>query len=199
MTDSRLRLDDQLCFALYAAANAITRAYRPLLRELGITYPQYLTLMALWQHGAGTVSVLAQRLGLPTHAMAPLLQRLEHAGLIVRRRSPIDSRVVVVDLTPIGVELETTAATVQTTVECATGLSPKLLLPYAASCTTWSTTCGPLPQAHIRWKEKHHDPQCARHSKARSRSRPVDRAPRASVRRDALRASRRLLRHRRCC
>lgn len=127
MTDSHLRLDDQLCFALYAATNAITRAYRPLLRELGITYPQYLTLMALWQHGAGTVSVLAQRLDLPTHAMAPLLQRLEHAGLIVRRRSPIDSRVVVVDLTPIGVELEITAATVQRTVECATGLSPQAL------------------------------------------------------------------------
>jgi len=54
MTDARLRLDDQLCFALYAVTNAITRAYRPLLRELGITYPQYLTLMALWQHSTGT-------------------------------------------------------------------------------------------------------------------------------------------------
>jgi DNA-binding MarR family transcriptional regulator len=120
MMRAGLRLDDQLCFALYAATNAITRAYRPLLRELGITYPQYLTLMALWQHGTGTVSGLAQLLDLPAHAMTPLLQRLEHAGLIVRRRSPIDSRVV-------GVELETKAATVQRTVECATGLSPQAL------------------------------------------------------------------------
>jgi DNA-binding MarR family transcriptional regulator len=127
MMRAGLRLDDQLCFALYAATNAITRAYRPLLRELGITYPQYLTLMALWQHGTGTVSGLAQLLDLPAHAMTPLLQRLEHAGLIVRRRSPIDSRVVLVELTPNGVELETKAATVQRTVECATGLSPQAL------------------------------------------------------------------------
>jgi len=112
MTDARLRLEDQLCFALYAATNAITRAYRPLLREPGITYPQYLTLMALWQHSTGTVSELAQRLDLPAHAMTPLLQRLEQAGLIVRRRRPIDSRAVLVELTPVGVELERSAATV---------------------------------------------------------------------------------------
>lgn len=127
MTDGRLRLEDQLCFALYAATNAIIRAYRPLLRELGITYPQYLTLMALWQHRSGTVSELAQRLDLPAHAMSPMLQRLERAGLIVRRRSPTDSRVVLVELTSVGAELETSAATVQRTVECATGLSPDAL------------------------------------------------------------------------
>ena len=127
MTEARLRLDDQLCFALYAATNAITRAYRPLLRELGITYPQYLTLMALWHHGTGTVGELAQRLDLPAHAMTPLLQRLERAGLIVRQRSAADSRTVLVELTSVGVELEKSAATVQRTVECATGLSPHAL------------------------------------------------------------------------
>ncbi len=127
MTEAQLRLNDQLCFALYAATNAITRAYRPLLRELGITYPQYLTLMALWQHRTGTVSELAQRLDLPAHAMTPLLQRLERAGLIARRRSPIDSRAVLVELTSAGVALETSAATVQRAVECATGLSPHAL------------------------------------------------------------------------
>ena len=127
MTAGRLRLDDQLCFALYAATNAITRAYRPLLRELGVTYPQYLTLMALWQHNTGTVSELAQRLDLPAHALSPLLQRLEEAGLILRRRSPLDSRAVVVELTSLGRELETSAAGVQLAVECATGLSPHAL------------------------------------------------------------------------
>jgi DNA-binding MarR family transcriptional regulator len=127
MTDTRLRLDDQLCFALYAATNAITRAYRPLLGELGITYPQYLTLMALWQHGTGTVSELAGHLQLPAHAMTPLLQRLENVGLVVRRRSPIDSRVVQIELTPAGVELETSASAVQRTVVCATGLSTDAL------------------------------------------------------------------------
>lgn len=124
MTEVRLRLDDQLCFALYAATNAITRAYRPLLRELGLTYPQYLTLMALWQHGTGTVSELAQRLDLPPHAMTPVLQRLEQAGLIRRQRSPFDRRAVLVELTSDGAELESAAATVQHSVECATGLSP---------------------------------------------------------------------------
>jgi DNA-binding MarR family transcriptional regulator len=123
MTDARLRLDDQLCFALYAATNAITRAYRPLLRELGITYPQYLTLMALWQNGPGTVSEIAQRLDLPAHALTPMLQRLEQAGLVLRRRSSIDSRAVLIELTPVGVQLETSAAVVQRTVECATRLS----------------------------------------------------------------------------
>lgn len=127
MTDARLRLDDQLCFALYAATNAITRAYRPLLRELGLTYPQYLTLMALWQHGTGAVSEIAQRLDLPPHALTPLLQRLEQAGLIVRRRSSLDNRSVLIELTSAGVELQTSAAAVQRTVECATRLSPDAL------------------------------------------------------------------------
>ncbi len=127
MIGSRLRLDDQLCFALYAATNAITRAYRPLLCELGITYPQYLTLMALWQHNTGTVSELARRLDLPAHAMTPMLHRLEAAGLIVRRRSAVDSRAVLVELTPVGIELERSAAAVQRTVEGATGLSPQAL------------------------------------------------------------------------
>lgn len=127
MTEARLRLDDQLCFALYGATMAITRAYRPLLGELGLTYPQYLTLMAMWQHGTGTVGALARRLDLPAHAMTPLLRRLEQADLIVRRRNPADSRSVLVELTPAGVELERSAATVQRTVECATGLSPQAL------------------------------------------------------------------------
>jgi len=83
--------------------------------------------MALWQHRTGTVSELAQHLDLPAHAMTPLLQRLEQAGLIVRRRSPIDSRAVLIELTSVGVELETSAAAVQRTVKCATGLSPETL------------------------------------------------------------------------
>ena len=127
MIGARLRLDEQLCFAIYAANNAITRAYRPLLRELGITYPQYLTLMTLWQHGTGTVSELGQHLDLPANALTPLLQRLEEAGLIVRRRSPLDGRAVLVELTSVGIELESSAAAVQRTVECATGLSPHAL------------------------------------------------------------------------
>ena len=127
MVGTRLQLDDQLCFAIYVANNALTRAYRPLLRELGITYPQYLTLVALWQHGPATVHEIAEYLDLPANALTPLLQRLEAAGLVVRRRSPRDGRALLVELTSAGVELEASAAAVQRTVGHATGLSPHTL------------------------------------------------------------------------
>ena len=127
MNDEELRLDDQLCFALYAATNAVVRTYRPLLRDLGLTYPQYLTLMVLWQHGTRTVGELAEHLDLPGHALTPLLGRLERAGLVVRRPSATDGRAVLVELTPAGSELQGSAAVVQRRVVCATGLSPEAL------------------------------------------------------------------------
>ena len=123
----KLRLDDQLCFALYTATNAITRAYRPLLRELGITYPQYLTLMVLWQFGDRSIGDIAARLVLPGHAVTPMIDRLETAGLVERRRYDQDRRIVLVGLTPAGVELEAAAARVQHTVACQTRLSPGAL------------------------------------------------------------------------
>ena len=124
---TRLRLDNQLCFSLYAAQHAMTRAYRPLLRQLNITYPQYLTLMALWEHDMSTVHELARRLDLPAHAMTPLLQRLESAGMVERRKSARDGRSVVVELTAAGRDLEAAAAAVQRTVEHATELCPDRL------------------------------------------------------------------------
>lgn len=125
MSERQLQLDDQLCFALYAATNAVVRTYRPLLRRLGITYPQYLALMVLWQHGSQTVGELAHHLDLPGHALTPMVQRLERAGFVVRRPSTNDGRAVLVELTPAGCELETAAAAVQRRVVCATGLSPE--------------------------------------------------------------------------
>lgn len=125
MSDGQLRIDDQLCFALYAATNTVVRTYRPLLRRLGITYPQYLTLMVLWQHGDQTIGELAQHLDLPGHALTPMVRRLERAGLVVRRPSSNDGRAVLVELTTAGCELETAAAEVQRRVVCATGLSPE--------------------------------------------------------------------------
>ena len=127
MDEARLRLDDQLCFALYAATNAVVRAYRPLLRELDLTYPQYVALMVLWQDGSHSVGELAGRLDLPGHALTPVLRRLEAAGLVLRRRSAVDSRSVVVELTPAGRALEPAAAAVQRQVVCATGLSSESL------------------------------------------------------------------------
>ena len=121
-TAGNLRLDDQLCFALYAATNTITRAYRPLLERIGLTYPQYLVMLVLWQDGELAVHEIAARLALPPHAVSPLLDRLESAGLVVRRREPPDRRVAHVQLTTAGAELEAAAAEAQRTVACRTQL-----------------------------------------------------------------------------
>ena len=116
------RLDDQLCFALYAATNAITRMYRPLLSELGLTYPQYLVLLILWEHGSSPVGEIAERLQLATHAISPITDRLEEAGLVRRRRDDADGRVVHVELTEAGRRLEPSAAAIQDQVRCRTDL-----------------------------------------------------------------------------
>lgn len=117
-----VRLDDQLCFALYAASNAVIRAYRPLLRAIGLTYPQYLTLMVLWQQDGLSVNQIANRLQLPGNALTPLITRLEHLGYLSRSRNDVDRRIVRALLTPLGVDLERRAAAVQRQVVCRTGL-----------------------------------------------------------------------------
>jgi MarR family transcriptional regulator, organic hydroperoxide resistance regulator len=124
MSENAGRLDEQLCFALYAAANAITRVYRPLLKHIGLTYPQYLVLLILWEHRSRQVGELAERLHLATHALSPIVDRLEQAGLVRRRRDGIDGRVVHVELTEAGAGLEAAAAAVQDEVRCRTLLEP---------------------------------------------------------------------------
>lgn len=123
----RLRLDDQLCFALYAATNAVTRSYRPLLGALGLTYPQYLVMLVLWQDGATSVRGIADQLQLGASAITPMVDQLETAGLATRVRSNTDRRVVVVVLTEAGRKLEAAAAAVQEAVVCRTGLSEQAL------------------------------------------------------------------------
>ena len=118
-----LRLDDQLCFALYAATHAITRRYRPLLDEIGLTYPQYLVMLTVWQDGPAPVGQIARRLELDSHAVTPLVDRLEAAGVVVRSRGA-DRRQVVVTVTEHGRELAAGAARAQADVACATGLEP---------------------------------------------------------------------------
>jgi DNA-binding MarR family transcriptional regulator len=88
------RLDDQLCFPLYAAARMMVNAYRPLLAELGLTYPQYLALLVLWETDGLSVSAIGERLYLDSGTLTPLLKRLESQGIITRRRSREDDRVV---------------------------------------------------------------------------------------------------------
>jgi DNA-binding MarR family transcriptional regulator len=107
------RLDDQLCFALYAATNAITRSYRPLLDGIGLTYPQFLVLVILWEHRSRSVGQLAETLHLASHALSPIVARLEDGGLVRRVRDTADGRVVRVELTERGSQLEPVAAAIQ--------------------------------------------------------------------------------------
>lgn len=117
-----LLLDDQLCFALYAAHRAVTAAYRPLLEELGLTYPQYLVLLVLWERGETTVKDLATALRLDYGTMSPLLKRLEAAGLVRRERAEHDERSVIVACTGRGEELRGRAAGVPGALLATTGL-----------------------------------------------------------------------------
>ena len=109
--DSRqaLQLDNQLCFALYSASLAMTKLYKPLLDELGLTYPQYLAMLALWESDGLSVSELGQRLHLDSGTLTPLLKRLEAAGLIARIRAVEDERRVHLSLTAVGRKLRSRA------------------------------------------------------------------------------------------
>ena len=89
-----LRLDNQICFRLYTASRLITQAYTPMLIELGITYPQYLVLMVLWEKDAQPVNEIAHRLLLETNTVTPLLQRMEKQGIIIRKRGKEDKRLI---------------------------------------------------------------------------------------------------------
>lgn len=116
------RLDDQLCFALYAAQRAVTAAYRPLLDDLGLTYPQYLVLLVLWERGETTVKELAAALRLDYGTVSPLLKRLESAGYVRRERAEHDERSVLITYTGRAEELRERAARVPGALLTATGL-----------------------------------------------------------------------------
>ncbi|CUX17834.1 MULTISPECIES: MarR family winged helix-turn-helix transcriptional regulator [Agrobacterium] len=119
--ESLLRLDQQICFALYGAAHAFTRAYKPLLDPIGLTYPQYLVMMALWEKETSTVKALGEMLGLDSGTLSPLLKRLEHAGLITRKRGTVDERQVLVALTPKGADLKKEGVKIMAAIGGATG------------------------------------------------------------------------------
>ena len=108
--DAMLLLDNQLCFALYSTSLAMTKLYKPLLDELGLTYPQYLAMLVLWEQDGLTVSELGQRLYLDSGTLTPLLKRLEVSGLISRIRAVEDERRVHISLTAAGRKLKALAA-----------------------------------------------------------------------------------------
>ena len=123
MLDQSLRLENQLCFALYAATHAITRTYRNRLNELGLTYPQYLVLLALMQQPMMTSGALARALKLDAGTLTPLLKRLAGAGLVARERRAEDERVVEITLTPAGQALHDDLVKTRLSVRCRTGLT----------------------------------------------------------------------------
>jgi DNA-binding MarR family transcriptional regulator len=111
-TDPALLLDNQLCFALYSTSLTMTKRYKPLLEALGLTYPQYLVMLVLWEQDGLTVSAVGERLFLDSGTLTPLLKRMETSGLLLRQRTAEDERKVEVRLTPAGKKLKSKAAKV---------------------------------------------------------------------------------------
>ena len=123
-----ITLDHQLCFALYSASMAISRAYKPLLDALEITYPQYLVLSTLWERDAQSVGNIADRLALESSTITPLVKRLEQAHFVVRKRNPEDERQVVVSLTVKGMALREKSRCLGETLFAAARMPPKRLI-----------------------------------------------------------------------
>ena len=113
-----LNLENQICFSLYSAANAMIRAYRPLLAALDLTYPQYLAMLVLWEHDGISVKVLGEKLHLDSGTLTPLLKRLEGKGLVIRARSIEDERMRVLNLTERGVRLNAQAQAIPEMMKC---------------------------------------------------------------------------------
>ena len=116
MIKEEFRLDNQLCFRLYTASRLLTQAYHPLLSEHGLTYPQYLVLLVLWEKDAQPVNDIAKRLFLETNTVTPLLKRMESENLLVRAKGEKDARQIIVSLTAKGKALQKKLANVPATV-----------------------------------------------------------------------------------
>lgn len=126
-TDKSLLLSNQACFALYAASLAMNRNYRPLLEAMGLTYPQYLALLLLWEQDDRTLKDMGERLGLDSGTLTPLLKRLEGQGLVSRARDPLDERLLRVRLTPAGAALQEQARCLPATILDSCGWTPERL------------------------------------------------------------------------
>lgn len=122
-----LALDRQVCFALYAASRAVTQLYRPALDALGLTYPQYLVLLVLWERGPVTVKELGTALDLDSGTLSPLLKRLAAAGIVTRSRVASDERSVLIQLTDAGAALRERAVAVPRKIAGATGMRAREL------------------------------------------------------------------------
>jgi DNA-binding MarR family transcriptional regulator len=128
--NSLVPLEGQLCFSLYGAAIAINRAYKPLLDQLGLTYPQYLVVAVLTEKDGQTIGEIAVRLGLEPSTITPLVKRLEQAGLVARRRNPKDEREVQVTLSKKGQEVYTRTGCLRAELQKRSGLSADELIAF---------------------------------------------------------------------
>lgn len=127
-----LKLENQLCFSLYASSRAITRMYRPFLDKLGITYPQYLVLLVLWEQKESTVKELSEKLDLDSGTLTPMLKRMEAQKLLVRNRSQEDERVVLIRITEAGLALYDQALCIPQALFASSGLSPEEIANFNA-------------------------------------------------------------------
>ncbi len=132
--EEKLRLDNQVCFPLYSAANAVIRAYRPLLDELDLTYSQYLVMMVLWEQNGVSVKDVGHRLHLDSGTLTPLLKRLEAKGYVERARSTQDERVRVLNLTEQGRELKLRAQQVPNAIKCKVDIELEEMLELKRLC-----------------------------------------------------------------
>lgn len=132
--DDYLKLDNQVCFALYSASNAMSRAYQPLLKALDLTYLQYIVMMVLWEEKEINVKALGAKTHLDSGTLTPLLKRLEVKGYVLRTRSIEDERVRVITLTPAGVELKEQAQTVPIEMLCLSKMNEDELKSLKAQC-----------------------------------------------------------------
>lgn len=123
-----LALDNQFCFALYSASLALTKSYKPLLEELGLTYPQYLVMLVLWEQDHILVKDIGSALFLDSGTLTPLLKRMETAGLLERQRDDADERQVRIILTNSGKELKKAAKKIPLKILCASGQDQKTLM-----------------------------------------------------------------------
>jgi len=141
-----VELDAQLCFPLYAASRLLTRQYQPLLERFGLTYPQYVVLMVLWERAPRTVGEIGERALLNSNTLTPLLKRLETQGLIRRQRAVSDERVVEVHLTERGELLQAECACIQHALRDQVAMDPEKLLALKAGLDEFL--------AHLRHLEK---------------------------------------------
>ena len=140
--ESNLVIEKQLCFSLYSAANAIIRAYRPMLQQIDLTYPQYLVMMVLWGNNGMNVKELGAKLHLDSGTLTPLLKRLDGKGLVNRKRSERDERVREIYLTQAGLDLKSSAEKIPRAMYCKASLELDELICLKGMCDKLVTNLG---------------------------------------------------------